>query len=119
MLIDHFCILTLNILILIIPLFNIQGALPSQKTSPPKTYSQPPFSQSQSSNFFATPRLHPVQHGAPSPVAARLGHVAERFSSFYNDLESEKQQRREAEQQRRHTFQEQLSKLERNLEVSL
>ena len=59
---------------------------------------------------------HP-QHGAPSPVAARLGHVAERFSSFYNDLEAEKQHRRDAENQRRHTFNEQLSKLERSLEV--
>ena len=59
---------------------------------------------------------HP-QHGAPSPVAARLGHVAERFSSFYNDLEAEKQHRRDAESQRRHNFNEQLTKLERSLEV--
>eukprot|EP00238_Polyblepharides_amylifera_P004437 CAMPEP_0196578060 /NCGR_PEP_ID=MMETSP1081-20130531/7035_1 /TAXON_ID=36882 /ORGANISM="Pyramimonas amylifera, Strain CCMP720" /LENGTH=261 /DNA_ID=CAMNT_0041897169 /DNA_START=335 /DNA_END=1120 /DNA_ORIENTATION=+ len=49
----------------------------------------------------------------------RLTHVAERFSQFYNDLESEKQSRREAEEQRRHNVVDQVNKLERNLESEI
>ena len=86
---------------------------------PPATSFQAPVTQTRS-HFFNTPRLHaPATHGAASPVAARLGHVAERFSSFYNDLEAEKQHRREAENQRRHTFSEHVTKLERSLESEI
>ena len=112
------------------PSLEIEEGSLSNRSSPPQAkamHSQKSFPQPTSTSqaiptqapaFFGTPRLY-TQHGAPSPVAARLGHVAERFSSFYNDLESEKQHRRDAENQRRHTFNEQLNKLERSLEVRL
>lgn len=49
----------------------------------------------------------------------KLEHVAERFSTFYNDLEQEKQQRRTQEATRYQQVQENLTKLERSLEAEI
>lgn len=51
--------------------------------------------------------------------AGRLTHVAERFSQFYNDLESEKEHRRVTEEQKRVNLVDQVHKLERNMEAEI
>jgi predicted DNA-binding WGR domain protein len=57
--------------------------------------------------------------GVGGVPASRLTHVAERFSQFYNDLESEKEHRRLAEEQRRTGLVDQVNKLERSMEAEI
>mmetsp|Transcript_7855 Transcript_7855/g.26087 ORF Transcript_7855/g.26087 Transcript_7855/m.26087 type:complete len:293 (-) Transcript_7855:597-1475(-) len=60
----------------------------------------------------------PEPAGGPATAggaAARLTHVAEKFSSFYNDLEHEKQLRRDVEHQRRQQIADQVTMLERTV----
>ena len=60
--------------------------------------------------------LHPNPNPEDGP-AHRLAHVSERFSQFYNDLENEKAQRREAENGRRNALYDQVQRLELDLET--
>ena len=62
--------------------------------------------------------LHPNPHPEDGP-AHRLVHVSERFSQFYNDLEHEKAQRREAENGRRNALYDQVQRLELDLETEV
>lgn len=48
---------------------------------------------------------------------AKLEHVAERFSAFYNDLEQDRQQRKVQESARYQTMVESIGKLEKSIEV--
>ena len=62
--------------------------------------------------------LHPNPNPEDGP-AHRLAHVSERFSQFYNDLENEKAQRREAENGRRNALYDQVQRLELDLETEV
>ena len=68
------------------------------------------------------PRRRPPSPPQPQPggrPAHRLAHVSERFSQFYNDLENEKAQRREAENGRRNALYDQVQRLELDLETEV
>jgi len=58
-------------------------------------------------------------YASPSTGGGRLSHVAERFSQFYNDLEIEKNNKRMAEEEKRHNLVEQVAKLERGMEAEI
>lgn len=55
--------------------------------------------------------------GALSNAAQRLGKVAEKFSTFYTDLEHERQSRRQSEHSKYAALAETISRLESSLEV--
>ena len=55
--------------------------------------------------------------GALSNAAQRLGKVAEKFSTFYTDLEHERQSRRQSEHSKYSALTETISRLESNLEL--
>lgn len=58
----------------------------------------------------------PLRNSGPS---AKLEHVAERFSAFYNDLEQEKQNRKIAESSKHQMLHESVVKLEKSLEAEI
>ena len=57
--------------------------------------------------------------GALSNAAQRLGKVAEKFSTFYNDLESERHVRRQSEQSRYAQLTDTIFRVEQNLELEI
>lgn len=64
--------------------------------------------------------MDPQDGIAPMPVVAgRLAHVAERFSTFYSDLEATKQHRRDVESNRWGVLSETVAKVERSLEAEI